>query len=77
MSQPITSATSTTPDLAQAAAQVADNQLDTREITSENDRDDKFHENLAEMSVEINRAGSSKDKMARLALLVAQKNLAI
>ena len=80
MSQPITSATSPSAsistDIGQTAALVADEQLDAQEIYSAEKQSEKFHENLAEISAEVSR-GPVKDKMARLALLVAQKNLAI
>lgn len=80
MSQPIAATTTTTAtssaDIGQTAALVADEQLDAQEIYSAEKQAGKFHENLAEVSAEVSR-GPVKDKMARLALLVAQKNLAI
>ena len=55
---------------------VADEQLDAQEIYSAEKQAEKYHENLAEISAEVSR-GPVKDKMARLALILAQKNLAI
>ena len=66
----------TTNDIAQQSAQVADSQLDAQEIYSAEKQSEKFHENLAEVSAEVSRE-PVKDKMARLALIVAQKNLSI
>ena len=80
MSQPVTSntppTTVTPPTPGLSAADIADKQLDAQEIYSAEQQAEKFHENLAQISAEVSQ-GPAKDKMARLALLVAQKNLAI
>ncbi|WP_062263652.1 hypothetical protein [Endozoicomonas arenosclerae] len=55
---------------------VADSQLDNQEIYNAEKQAEKFHENLSAQSAE-QRSGYVKDKQARLALLVAQKNFVI
>ncbi|MRI33351.1 hypothetical protein EOPP23_10180 [Endozoicomonas sp. OPT23] len=55
---------------------VIDEQLDNQEITSAKKREEKYHDYLGEVSAEQSRM-PVKDKMARLALIVAQKNLSI
>ena len=54
----------------------ADDQLDAQEIYSAEKQSQEFHQLLSETNAEASR-GPVKDKMARLALLVAQKNLSI
>ena len=55
---------------------VADEQLDSQEIQTAEKQAEKHHEYLGEVSAEQGRV-PVKDKMARLALIVAQKNLSI
>ena len=55
---------------------IADEQLDSQEIQTAEKQTEKHHEHLGEVSAEQGRV-PVKDKMARLALIVAQKNLSI
>ncbi len=55
---------------------IADEQLDSQEIQSAEKQAEKHHDFLGEVSAEQSRV-PVKDKMARLALIVALKNLSI
>lgn len=60
----------------QQAHWIADSQLDNQEIYNAEKQAEKFHENLSAQTAEQN-SGYTKDKQARLALLVSQKNFVI
>lgn len=55
---------------------IADEQLDAQEIHTSEKQTEEFHKILNEETVEGYQP-PSKDKMARLALILAQKNLTI
>lgn len=55
---------------------ITDEQLDSQEIQSAEKQAEKYHDFLGEVSAEQSRV-PVKDKMARLALIVALKNLSI
>ena len=76
MSQPISSSQAPGGEINQTALRVADQQTGTQNISKTGLNTEKPRESQAETSSEINR-GSIKDKKARLALLIHQKNLAI
>lgn len=66
----------TAPSAATVAASVADEQLDAQEIYSAQKQANQYHEYLAKLGAEVSQ-GPVKDKLSRLALIVARKNLII
>ncbi|WP_252177723.1 hypothetical protein [Endozoicomonas sp. 4G] len=61
---------------AQQTHWIADSQLDNQEIYNAEKQAEKFHENLSANTAEQN-SGYVKDKQARLAFLLSQKNFVI
>ncbi|WP_422136114.1 hypothetical protein [Endozoicomonas sp. ALD040] len=55
---------------------IADSQMDKQEIYNAEKQAEKFHENLSAQTAE-QHSGYMKDKQARLALLLSQKNFVI
>ena len=68
--------TSTTPAVAIEQQWIADEALDKQEKLTAEDINHKYHDHLSQINAEES-SGSTKDRMARMASIVASKNLMI